>query len=204
MSPEQERQTVLIPMNLGSPSQYDRTIFPLMKIKRGCSLDQVDIVLEATLDELFKIRDMAKNLTELETVFVNAKEEYDRLKSGRKEVANQSASFSPVKLYSRYRSLRLLAAAANHLYRQTRSSSEDGRRQLLSVNGQDVQPVNYDDVPSDAHIGAIAIPLESTLDEPTATHFTHATNFIADQAKSIPGYNPFEDDQQVEGYTEHD
>lgn len=78
MPSEQERQTILIPLNLGSPSQYDRSIFPLMQMKRMNSLDQVDIVLEATMDELFKIREMAGNLKQLETVFVSAKQEYDK------------------------------------------------------------------------------------------------------------------------------
>jgi hypothetical protein len=185
-------------MNLGSPSQYDRSMFPLMKMKRSNNTDQVDIVLEATLDELFKIRDMAGNLTELETIFVNAKEEYDRLQSQRKELETQKKSFNPVKLFSKYRSLRLLAAAAEGLYRQTRSSSEELRRQLLSVNRQDVQPVEYDDVPSDAQISAIAVPLESPLDESTTRFFTDAADFIASQVNLLPDGNPFGDDQRVE------
>lgn len=203
MSSEQERQTVLIPMNLGSPSQYDRSMFPLMKMKRSGSRDQVDIVLEATLDELFKIRDMAGNLLELETVFVSAKAEYDRLKSERKELQNQKKSLHPIKWFSRYRSLRLLAAAAEDLYRQARGSSEELRRKLLSVNGQDVQPVDYDDVPPDARISAIAIPLESPLDEPTASFFTEAADFIASQVNLLPNDNPFGDDQRVEEYSEY-
>jgi hypothetical protein len=78
MPPEQERQTILIPMNLGSPSQYDRSIFPLMKIKKMGGLDQLDIVLEATMDELFKIREMAGNLQQLETLHRSAMNEYDK------------------------------------------------------------------------------------------------------------------------------
>lgn len=167
-------------------------------MKRRDNLDQVDIVLEATLDELFKIRDMAGNLTELETIFANAKKEYDRLQSERTELENKKTSFHPVKLISRYRSLRLLAAATKDLYRQTRSSSEELRRRLLSVNRQDVQPVKYDDVPSDARISAIAVPLESPLDEPTARLFTDAADFIASQISLLPDGNPFGDDQQVE------
>ncbi|KAG1738037.1 hypothetical protein EDB19DRAFT_1716022 [Suillus lakei] len=207
MSSEQERQTVLIPLNLGSPSQYDRSIFPLMRMKHRDILDQVNIVLEATLDELFKMRDMAGNLTELETVFVNAKEEYDRLKSEKNELENQKTSpFNLPKLVSRYRSLRLLGAAARGLYRRTRSSSEELRRQLLSVNGQDLQRVDYDDVPSDACISAIAVPLESQLDESTASFFTEAANFIASQVNLLPDGNPFGDDQRVEesANTEYD
>lgn len=202
MSPEQERQTILIPMNLGFPSQYDRSMFPLMKMKHRGNQDQVDIVLEATLDELFKIRDMAGNVTELETIFVNAKNEYDRLDSARKELGALKTSFHPVKMFSKYRSLRLLAAAAEDLYRQTRSSSEELRRRLLSVNRQDVQPVDYDDVPSDTCISGIAVPLESPLDEPTATFFLEATEFIASQVNLLPDGNPFGDDHRVEEFAD--
>lgn len=49
-----------------------------MKMKDKDGLDQVDFVLEATMDELYKIRNMAGNLAELETVFQNAKSQYDK------------------------------------------------------------------------------------------------------------------------------
>jgi hypothetical protein len=195
---EQERQTILIPLNLGSPSQYDRSIFPLMKMKRMGSLDQVDIVLEATMDELFKIREMAGNLKQLETVYRSAMNEYDKLKFKKEQLESQKTSFNPVKLFTTYRSTRLLAAAGKDLYKQTRTTSEKLRRRLLSVNRQDVQPVDYDDVPSDARISAIAVPLESQLDEPTATFFTEATDFISSQVNLLPDGNPFGDDQRVE------
>ncbi|KAG2338907.1 hypothetical protein BDR05DRAFT_968725 [Suillus weaverae] len=205
MSSEKERQTILFPVNLGSPSQYDRSIFPLMKMKRMNSLDQVDIVLEATMDELFKIREMAGNSKQLENVYKSAKHEYDLFKSKKEklELENQKTSFNPVKLFSTYRSTRLLAAAGKDLYKQTRSTSERLRRRLLSVNGQDLQPVDYDDLPPDAHISAIAVPLESPLDEPTASFFTEADDFLASQVSLLPDGNPFGDDQQVEEYSEY-
>lgn len=107
MSSKQEQQTILIPMNLGSPSQYDAFIFPLMKMKRSGSRDQVDIVLETTLDELFKIRDMAGDSEELKSVFVNAKNSYDKLSWEKSMLQDQleKTTFNPVKLVARYRSL---------------------------------------------------------------------------------------------------
>lgn len=41
-------------------------------------MDKVDIVLEATMDELFKIREMAGNLKQLEKVHRSAMNEYDK------------------------------------------------------------------------------------------------------------------------------
>ncbi|OAX33045.1 hypothetical protein K503DRAFT_557710 [Rhizopogon vinicolor AM-OR11-026] len=169
-----------------------------MKIKNRGSLDQVDIVLEATMDELYKIRTMAGNLTNLETVFQNAKGEYDQLSSQKAQLESQKKSFNPVKLFSTYRSMRLLAAASKDLYKLTRSTSEKIRRQLLSVNRQDVQRVDYDDIPSDARISAIAVPLESQLDESTSSFFTEAAEFIASQVDLLPEGDPFADDKQVE------
>ncbi|OJA10333.1 hypothetical protein AZE42_07350 [Rhizopogon vesiculosus] len=210
MSSEQQRQTLLIPMNLGSPSQYDRSIFPLMKMNDKGSLDQVDIVLEATMDELYRIRDMAGNLAELELVFQNAKSQYDKLLSQKEQLEKQKKSVNPLKLFSSYRSIRLLAAAGKDLYKKTRSTSERLRRQLLSVNREDVQRVDYDDISPDARISAIAIPLESQFDESTLSFLTEATEFIASQVDLLPEGNPFGDDQQVEESdtstigTEHD
>ncbi|KAG1719662.1 uncharacterized protein EDB91DRAFT_1180142 [Suillus paluster] len=195
MSSDQERQTVFIPLKLGSASQYDRNIFPLMRMKR---LDQVDIVLEATMDELYKIREMAGNPTELETIFQTSKNQYDTLLSQKEQLHKQKKSFNPMKLLSAYRSVRLLTAACGDLYRDTRSASEMMRRRLLSVNTQDAQRVDYDDVPPDALISGIAIPLESQLDESTATFFSEAAEFIGSQVNLLPDGNPFADDHEVE------
>lgn len=179
-----------------------------MKMKRSSSQDQVDVVLEATLDELFKIRDMAGNFTEVETIFRNAKDEFDKLELARKELGNLKTSFHPMKMFSKYRSLRLLAAAAEDLYRQTRSSSEELKRrlkrQLLSVDRQDVEPVNHDDIPPDTHISGIAVPLESPLDDSTAGFFYEATNLVVSQVSLLQADgNPFGDDQRVKSYTEY-
>jgi hypothetical protein len=101
------------------------------------SLNQVDLVLEATMDELLNIRNMAGNLAGLEMLFQNAKSQYDkyggvfcvlptyanrqwRLLSQKEQLEKQKKSVNPVKLFSSYRSIRLLAAAGKDLYRQTR------------------------------------------------------------------------------------
>lgn len=201
-------QTIYIPISLGSKSQFDPSMFRLMKMKRSSTQDQVDVVLEATLDELFKIRDMAGNFTEVEAIFRNAKDEHDKLELARKELGNLKKSYHPIKMFSRYRSLRLLAAAAEDLYSQTRSSSEELKRrlkrQLLSVDRQDVEPVNYDDIPPDTHISGIAIPLESPLDDSTAGFFYEATNFVVSQVSLLQADgNPFGDDKRVKDYTQY-
>ncbi|KAG1844320.1 hypothetical protein DFJ58DRAFT_731237 [Suillus subalutaceus] len=170
MSSEQERQTIVIPMNLGSPSQYDPSIFPLMKMKRIDNLDQVAIVIEATLDELFKIRDMAGNLTELESIFADTKEEVtlrEKRAGNPKDILPSCEIVLEISFPSTARS------SSSHKF----SSSEKLRRWLLSVE-EDVQPVEYDDVPSDARISAIAVPLESPLDEATVTFFTEAADSV--------------------------
>jgi hypothetical protein len=76
-NPGSPRQTLLIPLNLGSPTQYDRSVFPLMKVKGKNSIHQVDIVLEATLDEIYKIRQMVGNEENFQRLIRNAKAQYD-------------------------------------------------------------------------------------------------------------------------------
>ncbi|KAG2361539.1 hypothetical protein BDR07DRAFT_1377212 [Suillus spraguei] len=55
-----------------------------------------------------------------------------------------------------------------------------------------------DKLPSDTPIGGIAVPLDEPLDEPTASYFTEAANFIASQADLLYEGNPFTDGSQVE------
>ncbi|KAG1746006.1 uncharacterized protein EDB91DRAFT_1120156 [Suillus paluster] len=198
MPAEPDRRTLLIPANLGTPAQYDRSIFPIMRLKDKNTLGQIDIVLEATLDEVFKIRQMATDKKQLQELLAETKVEYDNLVAEKEKLQQQNKSFNPVKLFSAYRSTRLLAEAGKTLYTRTRSTSERMRRQLLSVASTNVERVQYDDLPSDAHISGIAVQLESPLDESTASFFTEAASFIASQVDLLPEGNPFADEHQVE------
>ncbi|KAG2338900.1 hypothetical protein BDR05DRAFT_968718 [Suillus weaverae] len=201
MSSQQERQTLFIPVDLGSPARYDRSIFQLMKIKgESTSLREVDFVLEATLDEIFRMRNMAGNINELQQLILDAKDEYDELNSKKEKLEQTKKSLNPIKLFSTYRSIRLLAEAGRALWLQTRSASERMRRQLLSVHAQDMQPVDHDDLPSDARITGVALSTEANtqLDDTTASFFTEAASFIASQLDLLPDGNPFADDYEAE------
>ncbi|KAG1717726.1 uncharacterized protein EDB91DRAFT_1189412 [Suillus paluster] len=198
MPSEPDRRTFVIPVNLGTPAQYDQSIFPLMRLKDKSSLAQVDVVLEATLDEVFKIRQMAADPTQVRDIVTATKVSYDKLVLERERLETQRKSFNPVKLFSAYRSTRLLAEAGKTLYTKTRSTSERMRRQLLSVTSTNVERVQYDDLPSDAHISGIAVQLESPLDESAASFFNEAASFIASQVDLLPEGNPFADEHQVE------
>ncbi|KAG2364057.1 hypothetical protein BDR07DRAFT_1402614 [Suillus spraguei] len=202
MPSQQERQTLVIPVNLGSPARYDRSIFPLMKVKgKSPSLQEVDFVLEATLDEIFRMRAMAGNINELQQLILDAKDEYDALNTEKEKLEQRQKSLNPIKLISTYRSIRLLAEAGRALWLQTRSASERMRRQLLSVrDAQDMVPVDYDDLPSDARITGIALSTETNtqLDNTTASHFTEMASFIATQLDQLPDGNPFADVYEAE------
>jgi hypothetical protein len=56
------------------------------------------------------------------------------------------------------------------------------------------------DLPPDARIGGIAIPLDSEfpLDETTPTFFEEAASYIASQVDLLGGGNPFTDEHQVQ------
>lgn len=75
--PNRPHQTLLIPLDLGSATQYDRSVFPLMKVKAKTPLVKVDMVLEATLDEIYKIREMVGNEENFQRLIRNAKAQYD-------------------------------------------------------------------------------------------------------------------------------
>ncbi|KAG1725265.1 uncharacterized protein EDB91DRAFT_1087182 [Suillus paluster] len=188
MASRPKRQTLLFPFKLGSPSQYDKNLFPLSRVPQGkISLNEVDFVLEATLDELVKIRKMVGDAEKSQRLIRNAKAQYDELMREKEKLDTQPKSLNPMKIFSTYRSIRLLFEAGRVLYTEARSASEKMRRQLLSVNTEDVQPVDFhidNDLPSDATIGGIAVSLpdsDSQLDESTASFFTEAASFIASQ-----------------------
>ncbi|KAG2153110.1 uncharacterized protein EDB93DRAFT_1136680 [Suillus bovinus] len=200
MPSEPDRRTLLIPVNLGSPAQYDRSIFPLMKLKDQSGLAQADLVLEATLDEVFRIREMAADKTQFQDLLAATKLAYDKLVLERDRLEQQKKSINPVKLFSAYRSTRLLVEAGKKLYTNTRTTSERIRRQLLSVASTNVERVEYDDLSPDAQISGIAVPLDEPLDEPTASFFTEAADFIISQEDPPSQENPFTDHFQVEGF----
>ncbi|KAG1886825.1 uncharacterized protein F5891DRAFT_1200675 [Suillus fuscotomentosus] len=215
MPSESERQTFLIPVNLGTPAQYDPSIFPVMRVKDTSTLGQISIVLEAMLDEVLKIHQMATDKKKIQDLLAETKASYDTLVLKREELQRQKKSFNPVKLFLAYCSTRLLSEAVKELYTATRTTSEKIRRQLLSVVSTDVENVQClqllacstgspevnvytdDDLPSDAHISGITVPLESPLDQSTASFFIDTVNFIASQGDLFPGGNPFTDDHEV-------
>ncbi|KAG2338905.1 hypothetical protein BDR05DRAFT_968722 [Suillus weaverae] len=198
MAEQPTRRTLLLPMDLGSPAQYEQSVFPLSRVQGRSSIDQVDLFLEATLDEIFKIRQMAGDTENFQRLIYNAKKQYDELMI--KKEKQQRKSLNPFKIFSAYRSIRLLLEAGKTLYTETRTVSEKMRRQLLSVNTEDVQPVEYNGLPSDARISGIAIPLDSEFqpDETTASYFTEAASFLHSQVDLLAEGNPFADEHRVE------
>lgn len=142
------------------------------------------------------MRSMAGNKNELQQLILHAKDEYDVLNAEKTKLEQSKKSLNPVKLFSTYRSIRLLAEAGRALWLQTRSASERMRRQLLSVDAQDVQPVDYNDLPPDARISAIVLSTEATTqpNDTTASFFTEAANFV----DLLPDGNPFADEYEAE------
>jgi len=77
--PKSSRQTLLFPIPLASPSQYERSVFPIKKLnlKDESPLNQVNYFLEATLDEMIKIRQMLGDEKTFRELMRNAKTQYD-------------------------------------------------------------------------------------------------------------------------------
>ncbi|KAG1848161.1 hypothetical protein C8R48DRAFT_677362 [Suillus tomentosus] len=103
--------------------------------------------------------------------------------------------------YSR-QSCRSLLKAGQALYIHTKTASEMLRRELLSieVDREDVQSVTLDDdLPSNARISGIAIPLDSESQpaEISASYYDAANKFVAFQ-KETYGKDPFADEYAVE------
>jgi hypothetical protein len=138
MAKQPARQTLLLPMDLGSPARYDQSVFPLSRVQRKDTINQVDLYLEATLDETLKIRQMVEDAENFQQLIRNAKLQYDEcvhtytysyhltdyntcsLLLGKQEMEQQRKSLNPVKRFSAYRSVRLLLEAGKALYVDTK------------------------------------------------------------------------------------
>ncbi|KIK41253.1 hypothetical protein CY34DRAFT_806286 [Suillus luteus UH-Slu-Lm8-n1] len=205
--PSQTDKTLLVSLPPRPVDEFDRSIFPLAKIKgQKHSLQTVDLILVATMDELVKMKHMVKNTAEFKTFIHDSKLQYDELLENKESLAEAMAkkTFNPFKLLSTYRAVRLLTEAGMAMWTETKSKSEKLRRLSLSesvnaVNTRDIQPVGDDDLSPGACISAIAIPLETetNLDE-TVSFFSQAVSFIGSQVGLIPDRNPFSDAHKAE------
>ncbi|KAG1806100.1 uncharacterized protein BJ212DRAFT_790965 [Suillus subaureus] len=120
MAEQPKRRTLLFPIDLGSPAQYDQSVFPLSKVQGKDTISEVNLYLEATLDEIFKISQMAGNAEDFQELIYDAKTQYDELIAGKKKIEQQRKSWNPVKKFSAYRSVRLLLETGKALFTETR------------------------------------------------------------------------------------
>jgi len=73
--PPDQNNTVLIPFNLGPASNYDPTIFPVFKAKGP--LEEGNLFLIATLNEMAKICEMSKSACDYGQLLQSMKTQYD-------------------------------------------------------------------------------------------------------------------------------
>ncbi|KAH7889052.1 hypothetical protein F5I97DRAFT_1857904 [Phlebopus sp. FC_14] len=172
------RQTVIVPFSLGRAEDYDPVLFPLVKIKG--TVHEGDLLLQATLDELTKMQQMAKQLCSDRGLLRTVKKKYDRLMDDKDRLEEQVKSINPIKKYMQHRRLRFFIEAGRELYAFTKSSSERMRRELLSVNSLDVMPVlqGNTDV-SNKEISGIAIDLDGPLDDTILNTISDTATFLS-------------------------
>lgn len=70
-------QTVIVPVNLGEASRFNRAIFPLLYRKRD-TLGRGDLYLDATLDEMLKITNIGTSPQQWKELVATTKARYDQ------------------------------------------------------------------------------------------------------------------------------
>ncbi|KAF9230235.1 hypothetical protein BU15DRAFT_69369 [Melanogaster broomeanus] len=190
-----ERRTVVIPIDLGPASKFDREIFPFSTYKGRDSLGRGDFLLEATLDELKKIKTMGTDLSRDQDFFTTTKTKYDELMEKREKIEQRPKSFNPFKLFTNYRAIRLFYASTKSLYLETRSTSEKMRRKfsrnLLSVPSDEVTHLGDGALPRGANVAGIAISLDGPLDDDAERTITTAAETITSCLGDPFADNPF-------------
>lgn len=144
MSSTSPRHTVVVPINLGAASNFDRDIFSLVSYRDRDKLGKGEFLLDATLEEMLKITSMGTDPNQWEEVVATTKSRYDqlvvgcgstaeyspifpsRLKLQQTRLEERSKSKTPLqvlnlrKAYSDYRAIRIFHDAAKTLYDETR------------------------------------------------------------------------------------
>ncbi|KAL4063581.1 hypothetical protein V8B97DRAFT_2019519 [Scleroderma yunnanense] len=186
MTPGQ-RRTILVPFNLGPASNYDPTIFPIFKPQGP--LEEGDIFLIATMNEMAKIRDMSKHVCDYRQLLENLKQKYDELVDQKEALEMQQVSFNPIKLFSKYRKTKIFLMAVRTLYLKTRNTSEKLKRDLFSLAScpssqsqgflEDEHLLGVSEDPGNANqIKGLAIPFEGELDAETRTLIEEAASIL--------------------------
>ncbi|KAF8546443.1 hypothetical protein OG21DRAFT_1518152 [Imleria badia] len=183
-------QTVVVPVNLGEASSFNRAIFPLSSYQERGSLGRGDLYLDATLDEMLKIINIGANPQQWQELIATTKARYDQLMLQKLELERRPKSKNPFKFITNYRAARMFLAASRSLYFATKSRSEEMLRSLgrslLSIPGEDVQPVNSE-IHQGASIKGIAIKLNRPLDDTTRQQILDAANIFASCSGQFQG-----------------
>ncbi|KAG6375649.1 hypothetical protein JVT61DRAFT_3218 [Boletus reticuloceps] len=182
--------TIVIPIALGDASNFDRTIFPLSSYRSRDSLGRVIYYLDATLEELLKMRRIGANPQQWQQLVNRTKRRYDQLMLQKSELEQRPNTKNPFKKLANYRAALSLFFASKRLYYATRSRSEEVTRSigrnLLSFAAEDIQPVDGD-APPGTELGGIAVRLERPLDDIAQQQILDAANTIVSSSAAFEG-----------------
>jgi len=129
MSSSKKHQTIFVQLHLGRASDYSPTIFPL--VSDSTALKAGEVYLEYTLDEIIKIRELAKQHPNYRKTYEDMKRRYDeyvtffapegtfpsegfiagRLADSMAEIEDREETSNPFKAFARYRRNRLFINA---------------------------------------------------------------------------------------------
>lgn len=188
--PSAKDRTIVIPLRLGPVSRVNRSLFSLFRMKD--TMRQGSLFLEATLDEIVQIRQMAEHKSEFGHLFENAKDQYDELMGQKEALEARKVSLKPWKileLLSMIKETNLFVVAGCDLYNSTKTTSEKIRRGLLSVPSLNILPAE-ESISADEEVEGIAIPLSGDLDDDTST-------IITETASILTNTDPFADPQPL-------
>ncbi|KAG9309317.1 hypothetical protein JVU11DRAFT_10805 [Chiua virens] len=188
-----EPTTVIFHINLGDASKYDEGVFPREYYNAGNALSKGSVLLSATLEEMAKIAEMGIDLKKDPRFARNTQAAFDRLTVVEENLKNRPKSFNPFTVFRNYRAERIFLSASKSFYRNTKETSERIQREealVQIVPSKELTTIN-DEVPPNATIGGIAVPLYGRDAERTVLA---AINAMVSRAKDP---DPFIDDPQI-------
>ncbi|KIK77162.1 hypothetical protein PAXRUDRAFT_835078, partial [Paxillus rubicundulus Ve08.2h10] len=169
--PSNDRRTVIFPVRLGPARSYDQAIFPLTRFKGTGPLREGDLLLEATMDEMYNIWEMSKGLESGRQLLADTKAVYDDMIDQRAKIERfrRQKTYNPFKVYSRFRARQIFLSASRELYNVTWTTSEKMRRAGLSVVSLVATPAPEEPIAEDEQIEGIAVDIDGPVNQQTAS-----------------------------------
>ncbi|KAH7920625.1 hypothetical protein BV22DRAFT_789799 [Leucogyrophana mollusca] len=151
------RERAVIEVDIGPAADLNPNLLVFSRRKATSPFVKGALYLEASLEELNKIRQMARHGDpKAERAVATGKDQYDRLIIKRDEISQRQRTLNPMKMFTHYNESRAFESESRKHYAIVRRTSEAFKRSLLSLPSGDFTRVEASDLsPTEKVVGFV-------------------------------------------------